>query len=153
MLGETKHLLCSNIIWNWIYKHLLNNWPKKLIVISLFLTGFGNFCDDIYMMLGRHPPMYFKFCWCVTAPIIILVRFHFSFQILEIIPCILLGNNENIYVAMPKGSLSKLLYSKRNVSKVNKNIKGFHVGRGTGTTLNHFEVWQDHHWLSPEYKM
>ena len=41
-----------------------------------FLTGYSRFARDIEVMLGHKPNIFFKACWLVITPVVIMVR-HF----------------------------------------------------------------------------
>jgi SNF family Na+-dependent transporter len=52
-----------------------------LLVIGIFecvaiswIYGISNFSDDIYMMLGVRPNIFWKVCWMFVAPGVFLVR-------------------------------------------------------------------------------
>lgn len=52
-----------------------------LLVIGIFecvaiswIYGIGNFSDDIQLMLGVRPNIFWKVCWMVVAPGVFLVR-------------------------------------------------------------------------------
>eukprot|EP00088_Acartia_fossae_P002002 TRINITY_DN10790_c0_g1_i1.p1 TRINITY_DN10790_c0_g1~~TRINITY_DN10790_c0_g1_i1.p1 ORF type:complete len:615 (-),score=33.84 TRINITY_DN10790_c0_g1_i1:508-2088(-) len=42
------------------------------MMIIMWVYGVKRFCDDIRAMLGFYPSIYFKFCWAVTCPLLLL---------------------------------------------------------------------------------
>ena len=48
---------------------------NRLITYMWIYLGFNKFMEDIRMMLGRRPlEPYWFFTWCISGPIITLVR-------------------------------------------------------------------------------
>ncbi|KAI0218826.1 Sodium- and chloride-dependent glycine transporter 2 [Lamellibrachia satsuma] len=41
------------------------------LIAIIWVYGFTRFADDVEMMIGRRPNIYFRVCWTVVAPVII----------------------------------------------------------------------------------
>lgn len=41
-----------------------------IIIITMY--GYNNFANDIACMIGRHPYLYFKWCWIVISPVLLV---------------------------------------------------------------------------------
>lgn len=80
--------------------------PNEIEVI----LGLGNFLNDVEFMLKRRLSMFWRVCWSILTPGIILVIFIYTFANLE-----LLKYNKNFY---PYAVYGKLL-------KVNERLRKF----------------------------
>ncbi|KAI0229899.1 Sodium- and chloride-dependent glycine transporter 1 [Lamellibrachia satsuma] len=41
-------------------------------VAIVYMYGYERFAEDISMMLGKRPNVYFRFCWCIAVPVLLL---------------------------------------------------------------------------------
>lgn len=67
------------------------------------ILGLGNFLNDVEFMLKRRLSIFWRICWSVLTPGIILVIFIYTFANLE-----LLKYNKNFYPNLAYGKLLKL---------------------------------------------
>nr|WLN44343.1 AAT2 [Sinonovacula rivularis] len=68
-----------------IYLYQLVDWyfAAFCVVIISFLEcfliawvyGAERFCQDIKLMMGRYPPVFFRICWCLITPVTLLITF------------------------------------------------------------------------------
>lgn len=72
------------------------------LVGVFWVYGLENFCNDAEFMLNRHPSCYWKICWGVVTPVLMIVIFIYSMITLE--PLTYNGND------YPDGYLSKWIF-------------------------------------------
>nr|KAG5713672.1 hypothetical protein BaRGS_024720 [Batillaria attramentaria] len=51
------------------YPLLIVGLVELIVIIALY--GYENFAEDIKSMIGRKPPVYFKYCWCYISPVLL----------------------------------------------------------------------------------
>lgn len=61
-----------------IFDAFIGGFPLLIVgffecVAILHVYGYKNFADDIEMMLGKRPNIYFRITWCVLSPLILVV--------------------------------------------------------------------------------
>lgn len=44
----------------------------ELLVVTM-VYGYSRFAEDISLMIGKKPNIYFKFTWCFLSPLLIIV--------------------------------------------------------------------------------
>ena len=69
-----------------------------------WIYGLQNFCDDLEFMLGKRPSAYWKICWGVITPVLLIAIFIYSIAMIQ--P---LNYNGQKY---PEGFIGELIYSK-----------------------------------------
>ncbi|XP_068431083.1 sodium-dependent neutral amino acid transporter B(0)AT3-like [Clinocottus analis] len=70
--------LGSGNYWVEIFNGYVGSLPLLIvalfeIIAVIYIYGMKNFSDDIYFMTGRKPNMFWKACWMVISPLMLLV--------------------------------------------------------------------------------
>lgn len=59
-------------------------WPAHAVLLTSLSPGHHNYFQDIQMMLGFPPPLFFQICWRFVSPAIIFVS---SSVVPPLLPC------------------------------------------------------------------
>ena len=46
----------------------------------VFVSGFRRYAEDLEMMLGKKPNIWFRICWMVITPAVLFVSLNFQFM-------------------------------------------------------------------------
>ena len=53
------------------------------IVAVVWIYGIKRFCKDVEFMLGRYPGFYWRFCWAVVTPLLLISILVYSIATME----------------------------------------------------------------------
>ncbi|XP_057684226.1 sodium-dependent neutral amino acid transporter B(0)AT3-like [Corythoichthys intestinalis] len=70
--------LASGNYWVEVFNTYIGSIPFLIVALFevigvVYVHGIKNFSDDIYLMIGKKPNWYWKMCWVVISPLMLLV--------------------------------------------------------------------------------